>query len=98
MNELRDKLTAAVGTTDWAPLGPHAKRHALFEVHGIALVEVGLAVARDRSAVVALWLEEGVIARPSAERLAAFEADPDARFETLIVQPFVLFRPIGPEA
>ena len=97
MHELRDKLTAAVGTTDWPPLGPHAKRQALFEVHGLALVEVGLAIARDRSAIVAHWIESGSLTRPSAERVAAFEADAEARFETLIVQPFVLFRPIGPE-
>lgn len=98
MDELRDKLTAAVGDTDWPPLGPHATRQALFEVHGMDLVEVGLAIARDRSHIVAHWLAEGVIARPSAERIAAFEAQSDARFETLIVQPFVLFRPLSLES
>lgn len=97
MDALRDKLAATIGTTDWPPLGPHARRQALFEVHGLELVEVGLAVALDRHAVVALWLEQGLIARPDAARTAAFEADPAARFETLIVQPFVLFRALGPE-
>lgn len=98
MEELRGKLSEAIGETDWAPLGPHARREALFEVHGLDLVEVGLAIARDRSAVVAHWLESGAVRRPSPERVAAFEADGDARFETLIVQPFVLFRPVGPES
>lgn len=97
MDETRDKLAAAVGPTDWAPLAPHAKRQALLEVHGLDLVDVGMAIARDRSAVVALWLQEGAVSRPSVERLAAFEADATAEFETLIVQPFVLFRALGPE-
>jgi hypothetical protein len=98
VDELRAKLTASLGPTDWPPLGPHARRQALFEVHDLELVEVGLAIARDRSAIVEHWLASGSISRPSAERVAAFEVDESARFETLIVQPFVLFRPVGPES
>lgn len=98
MEELREKLQTALGQTDWPPLGPHAARQALFEVHGMDLVDVGLAIVRDRTAVVALWVKEGTIARPSAERVAAFRADPDALFESLIVQPYVLFRPLSPDS
>ncbi|MCO4745805.1 MAG: DUF2288 family protein [Proteobacteria bacterium] len=97
MDDIKAKLTETLGTTDWPPLGPHAKRQALFEVHELPLVDVGLAMVRNRTHIVALWLEQNQLTRPSPERIAAFEADPTGQFESLIVQPYVLFRPIGPE-
>ena len=93
MDSLKTKLIDALGTSDWAPLGPHAGRQALFLVEGIPLVDVGLAIARDRSDVVAHWLESGVMRRPTSAEADQWALQPDARFETLIVQPFVLFRP-----
>ncbi len=39
------------------------------------------------------WLEEGTLRRPTPEEVTGWEADPVA-FEALIVQPFVLARPI----
>lgn len=94
MDSLKAKLTEALGTSDWAPLAPHAGRQALFLVEGVPIVDVGLAIARDRRDVVAHWLESGAMRRPSEAETEQWSTVVEQSFESLIVQPFVLFRPL----
>lgn len=77
----------------WALLAPHAARDALLLVGDAPLAEVGAAITEDDADAVKRWLEEGTLRRPTPEEVTGWEADPVA-FEALIVQPFVLARPI----
>ena len=94
MTDLRKKLESEVLQAPWAALLPHAQRDGLFLVAaGVALVDVALAIAQDDHATVKGWLHDATMRRPNAQELAAWEESPVA-FEALIVQPFVVARPI----
>ena len=77
---------------DYAALAAHVKRNALFLVAPqLALLDVGLAVVRNRAPIVAHWLREELLRRPTAAELDAWEADASSHaFSFLIVQPYVL--------
>jgi hypothetical protein len=87
----REKLNSERAVTDWRSLGPHHEREALFLVTGeVDLVDAAVAIAEDDSAAIAAWLAQGALARPTDDEIAAWSDAPDARFEFLIVQPFVV--------
>lgn len=83
-----------VARVGWRDLRPHAARGALFLVSQLDLVEAATAVAEDDTTAVQKWLSEGKLARPTADQHQAWEAEPDRPFDYLIVQPFVLARPL----
>ena len=81
----------------WALLAPHAQRNALFLVMDPAsLDEAADALAADDKAKVAKWVEGGVLRRPAAAELKHWESSPIA-FTAVIVQPFVVAKPISLE-
>jgi hypothetical protein len=93
---MREKLAATMGEVFWSDLRAHAARDALVVVDdGLDLLDVGEALATDDARRVGAWIEEGKIKKPSAEELARWPGDEGARFESLIVAPFVLIRPRG---
>ena len=88
---LREKLSKEVARVAWAPLASHNERDHLWLLQGLELVDVGVAVASDASAVVGAWIQNGQLRRPSQAEIQSWESDPKAQhFEFLIVQPFVL--------
>lgn len=50
-------------------------------------------MASDDADAVKRWIDEGKIKKPTAADLARWEASREARFESVVVQPFVLVRP-----
>lgn len=82
----------------WALLAPHAQRNALFLVMDPAnLEEAAEALAADNKATVGKWIESGTLRRPASAELKHWETSPVA-FTAVIVQPFVLAKPISLEA
>ena len=98
--DVREKIAAEVLPATWSSLVPHARRNALFIVDAATdLVDAGVAVATDDQEKVSQWIRESTLRRPSAAEIASWDAHPVA-FLAVIVQPFVLCRPIalpGPE-
>jgi hypothetical protein len=91
---MREQLSATLGEVFWSDLRAHAGRDAIIVVgDGLDLVEVGVAIAENDARRVQGWIESGQISKPTAEELSLWPADPAARFESLIVAPFVLIRP-----
>ncbi len=79
------------GEVFWQDLRAHADREALFLIGGeVALLEVARAVATDDTAAVDAWIREGVIVRPTAEQMSAWNKTPDKSFTATVVQPFAL--------
>lgn len=75
----------------WADLIPHAKRDAIIWVHpGLDLIEVATAIANDNASKVQHWIQESLIQKPTADKLALWNTCPTQVFQTLIVQPYVL--------
>jgi hypothetical protein len=91
---MRERLAAFLGEVFWSDLAAHAARDALIVVaEGVDLLDVGVAVATDDAEQVGRWIGGGQIKKPTAAQLDRWKAEPAARFESLIVQPFVLVRP-----
>ncbi|MBO6940105.1 MAG: DUF2288 family protein [Deltaproteobacteria bacterium] len=94
MDDVRKKLEEEILPTTWAALEPHARRQGLFLVReGLELSEVAAAVATDDQAKVKGWIDDESIRRPTVDEVTAWAEDPVA-FYAVIVQPFVLCRPI----
>lgn len=90
-----DLLKESLDTAEWAWLARHAERDAVIVVApGIDLLDAGLKIARDDAATVQQWITEGKLAKPTREQLDAWNAAPDRKFLSLVVQPYVLVQQI----
>ncbi|NRB06471.1 MAG: DUF2288 domain-containing protein [Richelia sp.] len=91
--DLRMQLQENLDEAEWDWLIPHAKRDAIIVVTPVLdLIEVGVAVASDNTAKVGVWISEALIAKPSAEQMGKWNSYRTKRFDTLIVQPYVLIQ------
>lgn len=90
---MREKLAETLGDVLWTDLRPHAARDAVIIVaEELDLLDVGVAVASNEAAAVNAWIQAGKLTKPTAEELARWPLEPDARFRALVVAPFVLIR------
>lgn len=90
-DELREELGKSLDEAEWSWLVPHHKRGALIWVsQELDLLIVGECVASDAKADVESWLKQGLLSRPSAAQVEAWEKSPQRKFLSLIVQPWVL--------
>ena len=93
MTTKRDGLLATLGVVFWSDLQAHAKRDALIVVGaGLDLVDAGMALAENDTGRVQRWIEAGLLSKPTAVDLERWAKGGAARFESLIVAPFVLMR------
>ncbi len=91
---MRDELLAKLGVVLWSDLQAHAKRDALIVVTGaLDIVDAGVALAQNDVERVQQWIQSGLLTKPTAAELELWSIDSAARFETLIIAPFVLMRP-----
>jgi len=91
---MRDELRATVGVVLWSDLQAHAKRDAVVVVGaGLDLVDAGAALAENDAARVEQWIQSGLLSKPTAADIERWSIDRAARFDSLIVAPFVLIRP-----
>ncbi|QQE64988.1 hypothetical protein GFS31_16730 [Leptolyngbya sp. BL0902] len=89
--DLKAELTEMVGPAEWRWLSPHADRGAVVLVDArLDLAEVGVAIATDDVAAVNRWMAEALITKPSPHQLETWAQAVGKRFQSLIVQPFVL--------
>jgi hypothetical protein len=90
---MRDKLRSTMGVVFWSDLQAHAKRDAVIVVGAaLDLVEAGAALAENDTARVEQWIRAGLLSKPTAADLERWPIDAAARFDSLIVAPFVLIR------
>ncbi len=95
MPDLRAEITESLDQAEWEWLIPHVKRDALILVtQGLNLVDVGVAIASDNLLEVQQWINAQLITKPSPAQLGEWNQNPTKRFETLIVQPYVLVQEI----
>jgi hypothetical protein len=88
--QLRARLQAEVLPADFVAVAPNLVRLLLVDP-SLTLVDVAFAVARNRTAIVAFWVEQHLLRRPTAEEISQWRSEPnEARFRFLIVQPYVL--------
>ncbi len=93
MAELRAELAENLDQAEWEWLIPHVKRDSVLVVaKELNLVEVGIAIASDNLTSVQHWISEQLIQKPSETQLSNWNSDLQKRFNTLIVQPYVLIQ------
>jgi hypothetical protein len=92
-SEMRKTLEETLGEAEWVLLAKHAERDALILLApGIGLLEAGMKIAQDDTAVVSGWIQSGKISKPTKEQMAAWNADPTRKFFSIVVQPYVLIQ------
>jgi hypothetical protein len=91
MSDLRAELTANMDEAEWDWLIPHVQRDSVIVVaQGLDLLDVGVAIASDQVSSVQQWIDEQLIAKPSNTQMGIWNGDRTKRFQTLIIQPYVL--------
>jgi len=96
MQDLRAELAENLDEAEWEWLIPHVRRDAVVIVaNQLDLLEVGVAIASDDVTIVQNWISEALIAKPSATQLSDWNGDRTKRFNTLIVQPYVLVQELA---
>jgi hypothetical protein len=91
MQDLRAELAESLDEAEWEWLIPHVRRDAVVVVaNELDLIDVGVAIANDSVTVVQRWISEELITKPSSTQLSDWNGDRTKRFNTLIVQPYVL--------
>lgn len=96
MEELRAELAESVDEAEWNWLIPHVKRDAVIVVAAqLDLLDVGVAIATDNTASVQNWIDEQLLHKPSTTQISDWNGDRTKRFNSLIVQPFVLIQELS---
>jgi hypothetical protein len=96
-DSLRSKLAAELELVPWQELKSHALADRIFVVgSALDLLDVAVAIATDAVAEIEVWSDQGLLARPTVEDIAAYDTTPQRSFHCVIVQPFVLIRDPGP--
>ena len=91
MQDLRAELAENLDEAEWSWLIPHVQRDAVVMVATpLDLLDVGVALASDNTITVQHWIGEQLIYKPSPAQLSEWNGDRTKRFNTLIVQPYVL--------
>ena len=89
-----EKLDKYSGEVDWSYLKPHFKDGNLIYVDpSLDLKAVGLVFAKDNQAQVRKWLQCGDLVQP-CELHAEHWEKVKARFQAMVVSPFILAQPL----
>ena len=93
MQDLKAELTQNLDEAEWEWLIPHVQRDAVILVPiELDLLNVGIAIASDNILQVQKWIDEQLLGKPSVTQIGEWNSDRAKRFNTLIVQPYVLIQ------
>ncbi|MGH1396928.1 MAG: DUF2288 domain-containing protein [Trichormus sp.] len=96
MSDLREELLETLDEAEWEWLIPHVQRDAVILVsQDLDLLDVGEAIANDNTSSVQQWIERQLITKPSVTQVGQWNSDRTKRFNTLILQPYVLVQEMG---
>jgi len=88
---VRLRLSQMRGIVLYPDLRAHLERDAVFVVGtSIDLVDCGVAIATDDVSTVGRWIESGELRKPEADERKAWRLAVGRRWQSLVVQPFVL--------
>ncbi len=93
---LRAKLLGETATAPWRELQRFFAQGAVVSVEpGLDLVEVGLAMSRDRAGLFQAWLAVGQVTLTTDAQARAW-LDTDAHLWTLVIKPWILVQELNP--
>ena len=95
MSENRERFEKDLAEVDWRSLRIHMQRDVLILVADqLDLVEVACQVTADAATLIAGWIENGLLLKPSAEQLVCWETELDKPFKMLIAAPYILLQEV----
>ena len=95
-SDLRAELTQNLDEAEWEWLIPHVQRDAVIVVASeLDLLDVGEAIVNDNTSSVQQWIDGQLIAKPTTTQIGEWNSDRTKRFNSLIVQPYVLVQEIN---
>ncbi len=93
MEDLRSKLAEIIDEAELEWLKPHIQKDAVIIVDPeLDLLDVGVAIASDNTQSVQHWIGEQLLVKPSPEILNRWNANPDRKFQAIIIQPYILVK------
>ncbi len=93
MKDLREQLAEILDEAVLEWLKPHIQKDAvILVVPELDLLDVGVAIASDDTQKVQHWIGEQLLAKPSPEILNRWNANPDRKFQAIIIQPYILVK------
>lgn len=98
-DDLKEKLKTEIEEADWSMLKPHYEKDSVVLVsEKLDLLDVGVAVAQDKSQIVGLWLQDKLIEKLTPQHAAEFNMNEYKKaFRFIIIQPFVLIQKLEEE-
>lgn len=97
MENIREQLAQILDEAELEWLKPHIQKDAVIIVDPeLDLLDVGVAIASDNTQSVQHWIGEQLLVKPSSEILNRWQANPDRRFQAIIIQPYILVKEIAP--
>lgn len=87
----KEELALSIDVAQWQWIKPHCELGTLITVdEKLELAEAGFMIAADDVPVVGGWIDSGMIAKPTAAEIEAWDREPTRRFPILIISPYVL--------
>jgi len=87
----KEELALTIDEAEWQWIRPHCERGTLITVSPeLELAEAGFRIAGDDAAIVGGWIADGLIAKPTASEIEAWDREPARRFPMLIISPYIL--------
>jgi hypothetical protein len=90
---LREQLAELLDEAELEWLKPHIQKDAvIIVVPELDLLDVGVAISSDNTQSIQHWISEQLLVKPSQEILNRWNANPNQRFEAIIIQPYILVK------
>ena len=88
---MRNQLAETMGRVFFSDLRAHVSRGAVVIVHpSVDLLAVAHALATNDTARVDGWISQNLLTKPTLEELDRWSRITDARWDSIVVAPFVL--------
>lgn len=88
-----EQLRKHFDEAEWAWIKPHTERGIVIVVDEfLDLLQVGEAIASDRSVEVQKWINQNLLTKPTPQHIINWDANPKERFLCLVVQPYILIQ------
>jgi hypothetical protein len=93
MENIREQLKELLDEAELEWLKPHIQKDAVIIVDpGLDLLDVGEAITSDNTQSIQHWIGEQLLVKPSTEILNRWNANPEQRFQAIIIQPYILVK------
>ena len=93
MENIREQLKELLDEAELEWLKPHIQKDVVIIVDTeLDLLDVGVAIASDNTQSIQHWVGEQLLVKPSQEILDRWNANPERRFQAIIIQPYILVK------